>query len=91
MRINAQALYIDFRYRFPSLGVYSLNKAGCPERFSAQCKLEVANGRHGDRIDHLLVKLRVTFGWCQSIFGQQIARIEIDRRVETMPSRVDIN
>ena len=42
-----------------------------PERAAAERLLEMADRRHRDRIDHLLMKLRVAFGRGPAILCQQ--------------------
>ncbi len=52
-----------------------------PERTPAEGLLEVADGRHRDRIDHLLVKLGVALRRRQPILRQQMGIVEVHRRV----------
>ena len=94
MGINTQALHVGFGYFpccLPTLAITFNGIVRCPESKATQRMLEVADCRHRYRVDHLLVKLRIAFGWCQPILGQQIGLIEVNRRVEAFTGRVEID
>src|SRR5690606_35855791 len=46
-----------------------------PEHGTTEGELEVADRRHGDGIDHLLVKLRIAFRWSESVLGERVRMI----------------
>ena len=58
---------------------------------AAERSLEVANRRHGDRVDHLLMELRVAFGRGQSVLREQIGVVQIHRRVEVIARRIVVD
>ena len=68
MGINTQALHVGFGYfpcclpTLPALGITFIGIVRRPESKATQRVLEVADGRHGYHVDHLLVKLRIAFG-----------------------------
>ena len=92
MGIDAQALHVGFGEHRCCLPFTSLsNDVWRPESSAAQRSLEVANGRHGYGVDHLLVKLRVALRRHQPILGKQVGLVEINRRVEAVAGRVKVN
>ncbi|WP_334382504.1 MULTISPECIES: hypothetical protein [unclassified Bradyrhizobium] len=49
------------------------------------------NDLHRHRKNHLLMELRIAFGWRQPILRQKMRVVEIDRLVELAACRIDIN
>src|SRR5258706_2794927 len=88
MRINAQPAN---EFAPPLFGRTLLRSLPSwrPQGHPAERALEVADGGHRDRIDHLLVELRIAFGRCQSILGKEIWIVEIDRRIDDVAGRID--
>ena len=62
-----------------------------PQRDASQRALEVADGRHGDRVDHLLVEQRIGFRRGHAILREHPLLIQIDRRVGDATRRVDVD
>jgi hypothetical protein len=58
---------------------------------AAQRTLEVADGSHRDRIDHLLVELRIALGRRQAVLSEKIWIVEIDRRIGHVACGIDID
>jgi hypothetical protein len=62
-----------------------------PQRAPAQRPLEVLDGRHGHRVNHLLVKLRRALRQWQSVLCQHERRVEVHRLVEAVAGRVVVD
>jgi len=62
-----------------------------PQGDSAERLLETFDGRHCDRIDHLLMKLRIPFRRREAVLRQQIWIVQIDWWIHNSTSRIDIN
>ena len=65
--------------------------ARSPEHAPAQGLLEVPDGLHRHRVDHLLVEGRVAFGGWPAILGQQLRLVQVHRVVEAVGRRVDVD
>jgi len=64
---------------------------GRPQGPPAQSALEIADGSHRDRVNHLLVELGVAVGWRQAILGKQVGVVEVDRFVIRSGCGVEID
>ncbi len=84
MRIDAQTLHLDDL-------VLSGHAARRPQRGPAERLLEMADRRHADGIDHLLVELRIAFGRRPSVLRQQELVVQIDGLVDLVRRRVDVD
>ena len=54
-----------------------------PERDAAERLLEMPDRRHRDRVDHLLMELRVRLRRRQAVLGEHALVVQVDRLVET--------
>src|SRR3954464_2568688 len=64
---------------------------GRPEDRPAERLLEMADGLHGDGIDHLLMELRVALGAGEPVLSEQERMVEIHRRVSAVGCGVDVD
>ena len=62
-----------------------------PQRAAAERLLEMADGRHRDGVDHLLVKLRIAFGRRPAVLRQQDLVVQVDRLVDLVRRRIDVD
>ena len=62
-----------------------------PQRHSAQCPLEMLDGRHRHGVNHLLMELRIGFGWRQAILCQQARIFKVNGQIELAACGVDID
>src|SRR3954469_3040266 len=62
-----------------------------PQRPPAERELEVADGAHGDGVDHLLMELRLSLGWRQPVLSQQIWVFQVHRLVGRAARWIDID
>ncbi len=62
-----------------------------PQSSTSQGLFEVADGRPGHRIDHLLVELGAGFRWRQAILGQEMGLVQIHRRVADPTSWIHVD
>ena len=51
----------------------------------------MANGGHRHGVAHLLMELRIRFQRCQSVFGQDVRIVQIDRLVKAPTGGVSVN
>ncbi|MNC94034.1 hypothetical protein D3C83_107930 [compost metagenome] len=49
------------------------------------------DGLHRDRIDHLLMELRVQLRWRQAVAGKDVRIIQVDGSVETAARRIVVD
>src|SRR5438132_12140268 len=62
-----------------------------PLDWTAERELEPAYGLAGDRINHLLMELRIGFGWIESATDQNRRIVEVDRTVVALVGGVVIH
>ena len=62
-----------------------------PKRNAAERLLEMLDGLHRDRVDHLLMELRVCLRWAQARSAREVRVIEVDRGVAAATRGVDVD
>src|SRR5436189_5859034 len=86
MRVGAQATH-----KHIPLSTWPLLIAQDPEHPTSERLFEVADRRHHDRIDELLMKLRITLVRIEAIRADQKAIVEIHRIVECVTRGIVID
>ena len=73
------------------VSVAQLHPAGRPQRTASECALEMFDSLHRNRVNHLLMELRIRFRRRQTIVSERQRPIQIDRRVADAGGRIDVN
>ncbi len=88
VRVDAEALHVvGIVQRIVRVGA----RARGPDGLASEGPLEVLDGQPGDGVDHLLVELGCPFGWREPGLREEVMVVEIDRFVEALPRRVDVD
>src|SRR4029450_9134357 len=70
--------------------LFNWGTIGSPSNLTAQRLLETPDGVHHNRVDHLLVKLRISLGGSQSVLAQYWSGLEVHTFVVTLVGGVVI-
>ena len=87
VRIDAQLPHLSLR----ALPSSAIRRRGAHSAWRPSAFSKLADRRHRDCVDHLLMELRIAFRRRPAVLGEQLLVVEIDRVVDTVRGRVDVD